>query len=88
MTEENESRVWNVLRLGADMQAGTEESEERRAREWMDVGHGGNQRVPILALLTNDGASMSGNTLQVVSSGVPHCTFEFPAASDEISSPP
>ena len=79
-----------MLRLGADMQARKKarKERERRAREWMDVGHGGNQRVPILALLTNDGTSMSGNTLQVVSSGFPHYTFEFPAASDEISSPP
>ena len=58
----------------------------------MDVGHGGNQRVPILALLTNDGASERAATLfklfQVRVEYVPHLTFEFPAASDEISSPP
>ena len=33
MTEGNESRVWNVLRLGADMQAGTEEREERKGMD-------------------------------------------------------
>ena len=83
-----------MLRLGADMQARKKERKERerRAREWMDVGHGGNQRVPILALLTNDGASERAATLfklfQVRVEYVPHLTFEFPAASDEISSPP